>query len=194
MGHIVCGAKTTEINFFNAVEFRWADNKHFLMPSFWALMFDAWITLLLTISSHSNFPSLLHFPCCVSPWWLQQGGAPAGSAEAVLLRGAAAGSCRTADPQPCFWAHKFMGDWCLHWDRSSGRYCAFTSFTVWLIIFSHLYSLFLWKCYFHSVVNSTVDSCIKLHGTKKKVSILNSSGLISVCLCCSVKSYVCSQP
>lgn len=141
-------------------------------------MFDAWIALLLTIFSHSNFPSLLHFPCCVSPWWLQQGGALAGSAEAVLLRGAAAGSCRAADPQPCFWTHKFMGDWCLHWDRSSGRYCAFTVFTVWLIIFpifSRLYLLILWKCYFHSGANSTVGSCIKLHGTKKKVS-----GLISV--------------
>lgn len=33
MGYIVCGAKTTEINSFNAVEFRSVNNnRHFMMP------------------------------------------------------------------------------------------------------------------------------------------------------------------
>lgn len=41
MGHIVCGAKSTEMSFFNAVEFGWANNifkGHFLTSSLWALI------------------------------------------------------------------------------------------------------------------------------------------------------------
>lgn len=80
MGHIVCGAKPTEMNIFNAVEFRWANTNQSLLAHH-NVFEPCWLSFNYSTADHTiiDFPRFASLWCTVSP--------PGGCSKAVLWLG-----------------------------------------------------------------------------------------------------------